>query len=93
MNRQEFAKRIKWEFIIWVVGIINVTAMLPQLIRLIATRETAGLSLGMFIIYFMVQVGFSIEGFFKRNAMLMWCLGLSAVINASIIIMLICLRT
>jgi uncharacterized protein with PQ loop repeat len=71
---------------------VNVTAMLPQLVRIIRTRNIAGLSLAMFVLYFLVQVAFSIEGFFKKNRMLMVCMGLSAVVSGMIIVLVTYLR-
>jgi len=71
---------------------VNVTAMLPQLVRIIRTRDVAGLSLAMFVLYFLVQVAFSIEGFFKKNRMLMVCMGLSAVVSGMIIVLVTYLR-
>jgi len=71
---------------------VNVTAMLPQLVRIIRTRDVAGLSLAMFVLYFLVQVAFSIEGFFKKNRMLMVCRGLSTVVSGMIIVLVTYLR-
>ena len=92
MTRDLIAKRIHWSFIIWLAGLINVTAMLPQLARIIRTRNIQGLSLAMFVLYFLVQVAFSIEGFFKKNRMLMVCMGLSAVVSGTIILLVAYLR-
>ncbi len=92
MTRDLIAKRIHWSFIIWLAGMVNVTAMLPQLVRIIRTRDVAGLSLAMFVLYFLVQVAFSIEGFFKKNRMLMVCMGLSAVVSGMIIVLVTYLR-
>ncbi len=92
MTRDLIAKKIHWSFIIWLAGMVNVTAMLPQLVRIIRTRNIAGLSLAMFVLYFLVQVAFSIEGFFKKNRMLMVCMGLSAVVSGMIIVLVTYLR-
>ena len=92
MTRDLIAKRIHWSLIIWLTGMVNVTAMLPQLVRIIRTRDVAGLSLAMFVLYFLVQVAFSIEGFFKKNRMLMVCMGLSAVVSGMIIVLVTYLR-
>lgn len=90
MTREEFSKKIRWARIIWVMGIINVAAMLPQLYTILKTHKTDNLSVEMFAIYFFVQVSFSLEGYFIRNRMLMTCLGLSAVVSASIIGLIFC---
>jgi len=92
VTRDLIAKRIHWSLIIWLAGMVNVTAMLPQLVRIIRTRDVAGLSLAMFVLYFLVQVAFSIEGFFKKNRMLMVCMGLSAVVSGMIIVLVTYLR-
>jgi uncharacterized protein with PQ loop repeat len=85
VTREEFALLIYWEWIIWTAGLVNVGAMLPQLHKLRKTRKTEDLSLQMFTIYFCIQVAFALEGYFKRNNILLWCLGLSAVVSLLII--------
>ena len=92
MTREEVAKTIRWEIIIWTAGLVNVGAMLPQLYQIVTTRNVAGLSLEMFVIYFFLQVAFSLQGFFRRDKMLMVCLGLSAVVSAIIICLVLYLR-
>lgn len=92
MTREELAKRIHWQSIIWLAGLVNVGAMLPQLIKIIQTKNTEDLALGMFVIYFLVQVAFSIEGYFTKNRMLMVCLGLSSLVSATIISFVFYLR-
>jgi uncharacterized protein with PQ loop repeat len=44
VTRDLIAKRIHWSLIIWLAGMVNVTAMLPQLVPIIRTRNIAGLS-------------------------------------------------
>lgn len=92
MTREKIAKKIRWDSIIWTAGLVNVGAMLPQLYQIAKTRSVAGLSLGMFVIYFFIQVAFSLQGFFRRDKMLMVCLGLSAVVSATIIGLVLFLR-
>ncbi len=92
MTRDLIAKRIHWSFIIWLAGMVNVTAMLPQLVRIIRTGNIEGLSLAMFVLYFLVQVAFSIEGFFKKNRMLLVRMGLSALVSGTIILLVTYLR-
>src|SRR5260370_17774508 len=92
VTRDLVAKRIQWLVINWLGGMGNVTGMLPQLVRIIRTRNIEGLSLAMFVLYFLVQVAFSIEGFFKKNRMLMVCMGLSAVVSGVIIVLVTYLR-
>lgn len=92
MTREDVAKKIRWPFIIWLAGLVNVGAMLPQLAKIIQTKSTEGLALEMFVIYFLIQVAFSLEGYFTRNKMLMVCLGLSALVSATIISLVFYLR-
>lgn len=92
MNREQFAEMIYWSWIIWAFGIINVGAMLPQLIQIIRTKMVEGLNLSMFGIYLAIQVAFSLQGFFRRDTMLMVCLGLSAVVSLTIIILVKSIR-
>lgn len=92
MTREQIAKKIRWDGIVWTAGLVNVGAMLPQLCQIVKTRNVEGLSLEMFVIYFFIQVAFSLQGFFRRDKMLMICLGLSAVVSAAIIGLVLFLR-
>lgn len=92
MTREDIARKIRWNTIIWIVGFVNVGAMLPQLYQIIKTHEVQALSLQMFMIYFLIQVAFSLEGYFRRNAMLKWCLGLSALITFTVICLILRFR-
>lgn len=86
MTREEVARRIGWSRIIWFAGIVNVVGILPQLWRILSTRQSQDVSLLMLGIFLFVQVAFSLEGFFTKNKMLMVCLALSAVVNVATII-------
>jgi uncharacterized protein with PQ loop repeat len=79
------AQKIRWPFIIWLAGLVNVVAMLPQLYKILKTHDVQGISLGMFSIYFGIQVAFSLEGYFKRNTMFFVCMTLSYIVTGSII--------
>ena len=92
MTREKFAKKIHWDKVMWTAGLVNVVAMLPQLHQIVTTRNVAGLSLGMFVTYFLIQASFSLQGYFRRDKMLMVCLGLSAVVNATIISLMLYLK-
>ena len=91
-TREEVARKIRWDSIIWTAGLVNVGAMLPQLYQIVTTRNVESLSLGMFVIYFFIQVAFSLQGFFRRDKMLMVCLGLSAIVSATIIGLVVYLK-
>lgn len=82
MTREQFSQGIQWSWISWGIGLVNVTAMIPQLIKLVATHETSGIAIGMFWIYLLVQIGLALDGFFKRNKMLFWCMAASGLLNA-----------
>jgi len=92
LTREQLAKRVHWPKIIWTAGIVNVTAMLPQLWQLLKTHETKGLSVEMFCIYLGIQICFCLEGYFKRSKMLFWCLGASAVVSSVIIALIVYYR-
>jgi len=92
LTREQIAKKIRWDGIIWTAGLVNIGAMIPQLYQIIKTRSVEGLSLEMFVIYFFIQVAFSLQGFFRRDKMLMACLGLSAAVSAVIIGLVLYLR-
>ncbi|HYM62048.1 MAG TPA: hypothetical protein VEZ11_14295 [Thermoanaerobaculia bacterium] len=85
MTREAFAARIHWGKIIWLFGFVNVGAMLPQLFSLVRTHETKGINIWTFVLFGIIQVAFSLQGFFRRDHMLMWCMGLSAAVSGTII--------
>lgn len=82
MTREQVASVVRWPWIIWVIGFVNVTAMLPQLYQLVETQQTEGLSVGMFFIYGVIQIAFALDGYFKRNNVLLVCMTLSAMVTA-----------
>jgi uncharacterized protein with PQ loop repeat len=92
MTREDVARKIHWRTIIWIAGLVNVVAMVPQLIQILITHDVRGLSVGMFAIYFCIQTAFALEGYFTRNRMFMVCLGLSAAVNATVITLVLRLR-
>jgi len=67
MTREEFARKIHWTRIIWLIGIVNPFIMAPQLFKMWTTMETAALSFGMLGIITFVQSGFALHGFFIRD--------------------------
>lgn len=81
MTREQFARKIRWNQIFWFIGIVNVTAQLPQTWKLVTTHITEGLALEMFLIYLLTQTGFALEGFFRRNRTMVVTLGLSAMVT------------
>jgi uncharacterized protein with PQ loop repeat len=92
MKREDIEKIIHWKIIISLVGILNVSAMLPQLIKIIRHRTVESLAIEMFLIYFIVQIGLSADAFFRRNLPILICMIVSATISAAIIISILILR-
>ena len=89
MTREEFAKKVRWPFIIWLAGIISIVAMLPQLVKIIATQQVNDFSLFTFVMVFLIQSAFSLEGFFSRNRVVMICSGGSAMVTLSIAVLIV----
>lgn len=81
MTREEVAKKIRWKAIIWIVSIVNPVMILPQLIQLWQTHETAGLSIGFLVILVLIQYGFSVHGFFTRDRFIMGSNGLAGTMS------------
>lgn len=93
MTREMIARVIHWQTIIWFFGFANAAALLPQLFVLFQTRETSGLSIWMFVLFLFIQIAFSLEGFFKRNPVLLVCMSLSAFESLIIIGRVVYLRS
>ena len=93
MTREAFAVLIHWDAIIWLVGIVNVTAMLPQVHKLITTRSAEGQATAMYAIYLFIQISFSLEGFFRHNTMLMICMALSAIVSMLTLFLILFFRS
>lgn len=89
MKREEFAKRIHWPVIIFIVSLLNAGSLLPQLYQIIITKNIDGLSLSTFIIVLVVQIGYALEFYFLRKKMLMVFLILAALINSTIITLIL----
>ena len=81
MDREKFAKKIRWTQIIWIVSVINPLMTFPQLLQIWQTHQTAGLSLVFLSILFFVQGGFSLHGFFTRDRFIMGSNGLAAAMT------------
>ena len=81
MTREECAKKMRWAKIIWIVSIINPLMILPQLIQLWQTHQTAGLSIGFLVILVLIQYGFALHGFFTRDRFIMGSNGLAGTMS------------
>ncbi len=74
-------QKIGWTRIIWLISIVNPLMIVPQLLQIWQTGQTAGLSLVFFSIMFFVQGGFSLHGFFTRDRFIMGSNGLAATMT------------
>lgn len=92
MNRDDLANLIKWQWIITAIGILNVSAMIPQLFQLVKNWNANSLALEMFMIYLVVQVGLGLDAFFKRNLPVCICMAISGLISITIIIIVLIIR-
>jgi uncharacterized protein with PQ loop repeat len=81
MTREQIAKKIHWTKIIWTISIINPIMILPQLLQIWQTHQTAGISLGFLLILIFVQAGFSLHGFFTKDRFIMGSNGLAATMS------------
>jgi uncharacterized protein with PQ loop repeat len=92
MTREQVADVIGWSWIVSAIGVLNVVAMLPQLVSVIRTRKTDGLSLQTFGTILLIQLGFAAHGFFTRDSTLMLSNGVAASVNLATIIFVISIR-
>ena len=81
MSRERFAELIRWPAIIWFIGLVNPTMMIPQLYSLWTTGLTAGLAMGTIILIAVLQGAFSAHGFFIRDRLVMWSNGLACIMS------------
>lgn len=92
MTREDVANMIGWSRIIWVIGFLNMGAMLPHLKKIAFMRETDGLSLQTLGVVLLIQVGFALHGFFTRDATLMLSNAFAASINLACVLLTISIR-
>jgi len=92
LTREEIEKKIHWNIIFWIAGLVNMGAMLPQLYQTVKTRNVEGISLEMFIIFFFLQLAFGLQGFFRHDKVQTASMGLGAVVTVVIIGLVFFLR-
>ena len=85
MTREQVAEKIRWPMIISLIGIVNGFSFLPQLRDVFTTHAVDGISLTTLVTIFVIQVGFSLQGFFKRDRVLMYSNICGACVNALLI--------
>ena len=81
MTREAVMLAIHWDWIILFAGIVNVGAQLPQTVKMVRDKSSAGLSVWMFCIYLFTQVALSANGYFLYDTVQLWTLGLSAAVS------------
>ncbi len=81
LSREQIADMIGWEHVFWVVGMINVGAMLPQIVRLIITEKSKDIAPTMIWVYLGTQIGFGLQGYFTRQPAQAWTMGISAAMS------------
>ena len=67
MTREEFIKRFQWNKVMWLIGFVNIIALIPQPVAIIRTGVVAGVAWQMFAIFAVVQAVFAIEFFLKKS--------------------------
>lgn len=85
MSREDVAKLIHWKYVIGLMGMVNVVAIFPQIIKVLETQKTKDLSLIMFSTILAIQIAFSLDGFFTRNRTLFLSNAFAACFNATLI--------
>ncbi len=72
MTREELLARFRWD--LWYTGamIVNAGGMLPQILKLLDTQNSAGVSPTMFWIYLATQFASMVEGWRLRAKVLFW---------------------
>ena len=85
MSRDDVAKSIHWNKIIWFVGLLSPTFMLPQAYTIWETRNVSGISLDSLLILLFIQIGFTGHGYFQRDRLLLVSSSLGAVVNIFVI--------
>jgi uncharacterized protein with PQ loop repeat len=93
MIKEVFAQSAAWKYFAWVVCIVGVGSMLPQLLKIILTRKVDDLSPLAFGIVYVSQLVYCVDGYFRRNRMLMVCMGSGSQITLAIIILYYLWRT
>ncbi len=85
MTREEVARKIKWDWIIRVIGVINPVFMVPQLVKIWMTANATSISIPAMTLLIVIQSGFGVHGFFLRDKTLMISNCLAAVVTAATI--------
>ena len=92
MSRDDVAKRIHWNKIIWFVGLLSPTFMLPQAYKIWDTKNVSGISLNSLWLLLFIQIGFTLHGYFQRDRLLQVSSSLGAMVNIFVIVSVSYLR-
>ena len=83
MTREEVAQKIKWDWIIRAIGVINPVFMVPQLVKIWTTGDATSISISAVTLLIVIQSGFSLHGFFLRDKTLMISNCVAAIVTAT----------
>ena len=92
MTREAFAEYIHWNWYIGFIGFVNIVSLVPQIRQTIRTRKVNEISLMTFVIIFVIQVSFAIEGFFRNSPTILWSNGIAACTNTLLISLVLYFR-
>ncbi len=67
MTRDEFTQKFRWHMVMWLVGVVNVIALIPQPLSMLRTGVVAGVTWQTYAIFALVQVVFGIEFYLKQS--------------------------
>lgn len=87
MNREEFAKKIKWPIVMFWLGLLNPVAFIPQIWSIATTHKVEGISIQMLVLFVIIQAAFFMNGFFQRDCSVMLSMGSSAVLTIVAIVL------
>ena len=85
MTREEFARKIRWNHLAWLICAGGSLTMPPQLVQIVRTHSVRDLSLTMYVLVLAAQLGYVGQGYFRRDKLLTVCMLAAAVITSVII--------
>jgi len=86
MNREEFAKVTRWDYIIAAVGLLNVFVFFPYLWDLYTTHDVSAVKLTSFLLALLIQVCYAVEGFIRRSPGVMYVQIICAVQSVAVLV-------
>ncbi len=92
MNREKLRDHPLWGTFMMLMGIVNVGAMLPQLITIVREENASGVSLLMYLLFFIIQAAFGVNAWAHRDRRFMICMLMAMTVTAAIIVSIICYR-